>query len=136
MTDNEVAPPGEYDKAIAFLRSWVEDRDDDWEHNDTEDAELSAAADTLEALGGNDLDCSKCSPYFASDPDQVTVKREYKIVASPAATLSFIDWLACQPCTGNGSGTLCRENAPGEPQWQCSQCRAFELRYGQQKGLP
>ena len=53
-----------------------------------------------------------------------------RMQASAAEIVNFIEWLADQPCQGNGSGKLCRVNSPDDPTWCCHACRAYLLRYG------
>ena len=53
-----------------------------------------------------------------------------KMHATNGQVMNFIEWLADFPCTGNGSGTLCRWNSPDDPSWCCNPCKAFMLRYG------
>lgn len=50
--------------------------------------------------------------------------------ASEERVAAFVEWLADEPCKGNGSGQLCRVNSPDDPSWCCVACRAFLLRYG------
>ena len=54
-----------------------------------------------------------------------------RMKASPSKVVNFIEWLADQPCNGNGSGKICRVNAPNDPEWCCPSCRAHLLRYGE-----
>lgn len=43
----------------------------------------------------------------------------------------FVDWMADQPCIGNGSGQLCRINSPHDTEWCCNACKAHLIRYGE-----
>jgi hypothetical protein len=47
-----------------------------------------------------------------------------------ARVTNFIEWLADQPCEGNGSGMLCRFNSSADPSWCCPPCQAHLIRYG------
>ena len=53
-----------------------------------------------------------------------------RMAGTPAAVVGFIEWLADQPCQGNGSGKLCRANSPDDPSWCCNVCKAYLLKYG------
>lgn len=44
-----------------------------------------------------------------------------------ADVLTFVTWLASQPCTGHEFGHACRDNAPHDPALQCAACRASLL---------
>ena len=60
-------------------------------------------------------------------PDRICFER---LSSTPERAVDFIEWLADQPCAGNGSGKLCRVNSPDDPSWCCHPCRAYLLRYG------
>jgi hypothetical protein len=53
-----------------------------------------------------------------------------RMKASAAQVVAFVEWMADQPCRGNGSGKLCRVNSPHDLEWCCPFCRAHLLRYG------
>jgi hypothetical protein len=53
-----------------------------------------------------------------------------RMKAPPEQAVAFIEWMADGPCTGNGSGIVCRKQAPNDPEWCCPACRAALLRYG------
>lgn len=70
----------------------------------------------------------------------VTVQRQYgKTPARMKADVEaerdkmrpFVEWMADQPCIGNGSGQLCRVNSPHDIEWCCNACRAHLIRYGE-----
>ena len=42
----------------------------------------------------------------------------------------LVEWLADQPCSGNGSSVTCRENSPDDPSWCCNSCKAWLITYG------
>lgn len=53
-----------------------------------------------------------------------------RLKTSPTEAVAYIEWMADQPCKGNGSSKVCRVNSPNDPTWCCSACRAALLRYG------
>ncbi len=69
----------------------------------------------------------ECACVQMTDNDRDALDR---MKASPARFVAFIEWLADQPCEGNGSGRLCRVNSPDDMSWCCPPCRAFICRYG------
>lgn len=52
-----------------------------------------------------------------------------RLSGSAADAVAFVEWMADQPCRGNGSGKRCLDNTT-DPAWQCPCCRASVLRYG------
>lgn len=62
---------------------------------------------------------------------EVWNKKHERVKASTSETVAFIEWMAEQPCVGNGSKHLCRVNAPHNPEWCCPACRAHLLKYGE-----
>lgn len=58
---------------------------------------------------------------------------EDRLHGSLAQAVAFVEWMADggkTGCTGNGSGMVCRYNAPHDPQWCCPVCRAALIKYG------
>ncbi len=62
--------------------------------------------------------------------NEIDKKALARLVKSPAEAVNYIEWMAEQPCKGNGSGMLCRENSPDDYSYCCSSCWAFLIRYG------
>jgi hypothetical protein len=102
--------------AGSLVRLWAKQRE-----AENEDPEKVAEA----------RECAKAMDSWALQHGKYLRRNEFeRVCASSEAIVNFVEWLADQPCVGNGSGKLCRINSPDDPTWCCHACRAYLLRYG------